>query len=144
MNLRRLEIHKLWHAETRLLEGRRCFVTKSNFSVTLRLAREDMVDMQGGYRLLICTDVPPHIYKRVTTVTGSPSPGANWRSLPLGPFASHTAPFDSDGSWKPGDIRGCNNINALRQVFKSGTCLIRITTYVLFIVLQRDVSSWCS
>lgn len=106
--------------------------------------REDMVDMQGGYRLLICTDVPPHIHKRVTTVTGSPSPGAHLLSLPLGPSALHVALFDSDGSWKPGDIRGCNNINALRQVFKSGTCLIIITTYVLFIVLQRDKSSWCS
>lgn len=80
----------------------------------------------------------------LTTVTGSPSPGARLRSLPLVPSTLHTALFDSDGSWKPGDIRGCNNINALRQVFKSGTCLIIITTYVLFILLQRDKSSWCS
>ena len=94
--------------------------------------------------MLIRTDVPPHIHKRVTTVTGSPSPGARLRSLPLGPSTLHTALFDSDGSWKPGDIRGCNNINALRQVFKSGACLIIITTYVLFILLQRDKSSWCS
>lgn len=103
-----------------------------------------MVDMQGGQRLLICTDVLPRIHKHVTTVAGSPSPGARLRSLPLGPSTLHTAPFDYDGSWKPGDIRGWNNINALRQVFKSGPCLIIITTYVLFIVLQRDKSSWCS
>lgn len=107
------------------------------------LAKEDMVDMQDR-RLLICTDVPPHIHKRVTTVTGSPSPGARLRRLPLGPSTLHTALFDSYGSWKPGDIRSCNNINALRQVFKSGTCLIIITTYVLFILLQRDKSSWRS
>lgn len=119
-------------------------VSRGNFSVTLQLAWEDMVDMQGGYRLLICTDVPPHIHKRVTTVTGSPSPGVRLRSLRLGPSTLHAALFDSDGSWRPGDIRGCNNINALRQVFKSGTCLIIITTYVLFIALQRDKSSWCS
>lgn len=100
--------------------------------------------MQGGYRLLMCTDVPSHIHKRVTAVTGSPWPGARLRSLPLGPSTLHTVLFESDGSWKPGDIRGCNNINALRQVFKSGTCLIIITTYVLFIVLRRDKSSWCS
>ena len=112
--------------------------------MTLQLARADMVDMQGGYGLLISTDVPPHIHKRVTAVTGSPSPGARLRSLPLGPSTLHTGLFDSDGSWKPGDIRGCNNINALRQVFKSGTCLIIITTYVLFIVLQRDKSAWFS
>ena len=119
-------------------------MSRGNFSVTLRLAWEDMVDMQGGYRLLICTDVPPHIHKRVTTVTSSPSPAVRLRSLPLGPSTLRAALFDSDGSWKPGDIRGCNNINALRQVFKSGTCLIIITTYVLFIALQRDKSSRCS
>lgn len=73
-------------------------MSRSNFSVTLRLAREDMVDMQGGYRLLICTDVPPHIHKRVTAVTGSPSPGVRLHSLPLGPSTLHAAPFDSDGS----------------------------------------------
>lgn len=75
--------------------------------------------------------------------TGSSSPGAHLRILPLGPSALHTALFDSDGSWKPGDIRSCNNINALRQVFKSGTCLIIITTFALFILLQRGKSLWC-
>lgn len=63
----------------------------------MRLAQEDMVDMQDR-RLLICTDVPPHIHKRVTTVTGSALPGARLRRLPLGPSTLHTALFDSDGS----------------------------------------------
>lgn len=90
----------------------------------LRLGRADMVDVQGRHRPLIRTDVPPHIHKRVTTVAGS---SAACLLVP--------ALFDSDGAWKPGDIRGCNNISALRQVFKSGTRLVIITTFALFIWL---------
>lgn len=78
--------------------GKQCFVTKSIFSVTLRLAQEGMVDMQGQGRLLICTDVPPHIHERVTTVTGSSLPGARLRILPLGLSTLHRALFDSDRS----------------------------------------------
>lgn len=89
-------------------------------------------------RLLMCTDVSPHIHKRVTAATGTPSPGARLRSLPLGPSTLHVALFDSDTSWKPGDVHGFNNVHALHQVFKSGTRLIIITTYILFIsVLPR-------
>lgn len=47
---------------------------------------------------LICTDVPPHIHKRVTTVTSSPSPGARLRILLLGPSTLHTTLFDFDRS----------------------------------------------
>lgn len=55
------------------------------------------------------------------------------RLLPLGfPARFRGPPFDSDGSWEPGDIRGCNNINALHQVFTSGTRLGIINTYTLF------------
>lgn len=90
---------------------------------------EDMVDMQGQHSALFCTDVPPHLCKRVTAVAGF---ALAWRPLTqpalFGPSTSQAARFDCDGPWKLGDIRSCNDINALRQVFKSGTCLIIITT----------------
>lgn len=93
-----MEIQKLYAETFSKEDNKQCFVNKSNSLVTVRLAQEDMVDMQGGYSLLICTDVPPHIHKRVTTVAGSPSPGAHLRSLLLGPSTLHMALFDSDGS----------------------------------------------
>lgn len=89
--------------------------------------------------LLFCTDVSPHIHERVTSTAGFALARRPLTQPALfGPAASQAQaaqapphpppPFDCDGPWKPGDVRSCNNINALRQVFKSGTCLIIITT----------------
>lgn len=128
--------------EDGLQKKKKKFMTKSNFVCDSAMAGEDMVGAQGLHRLLlICTDVPPHFHKRDTTVAGSPSCSARLRIFCISTL--HTTPFDSDGSWKPGDRCSCNNINALCQVFKSETCLIIITTYVLFILLQRDKLSQC-
>lgn len=74
-------------------------------------------------------DVHRCLPSRVTAATGSAVPAA---SCLLVPPHLHGLLFDSDGSWEPGDIRGCNNINALHQVFKSGTRLGIINTYTLF------------
>ncbi|KAK5892792.1 hypothetical protein CesoFtcFv8_013144 [Champsocephalus esox] len=69
-----------------------CFVTKSNFFATLRLAREDMVDM------LICTDVLPHIHKRVTESLVRPRLVHAYAACLLVLPHYTSAPFDYDGS----------------------------------------------
>lgn len=89
-------------------------------------------------RLLICTAVPLHIHKHVTMVSGFYSCPAYCSAACFWSLMLSTALFDSDTPWKEGDIHSYNNINALRQVFKSGTCLIIIITYILFISLRNN------
>lgn len=86
-------------------------------------ARAAMVDTWGGGGVHRC------LPSRATAATGAAAPVA---SCLLVPPHFHGLLFDPDGSWEPGDVRGCNNISALHQVFKSGTRLGIINTYTLF------------
>lgn len=76
--------------------SQQCFSTeKKKVLMPFQLAPEDMVEGAGTVG---CTDVPPHIHKRDTTVAGLPSHGARLRIFLLGPSTLHTGLFDSDGS----------------------------------------------
>lgn len=102
----------------------------------MKVYREELVEQSqvlrrcmsrhGGQAGVMCTDVCLHVRLQPLVQPCLPPP-ASWF-----PARFRGLLFDSDGSWEPGDIRGCNNINALHQVFTSGTRLGIINTYTLF------------
>lgn len=82
--------------------------------MTMRLPGQTRRTCEDG-RPLMCTAASCHIHERVTTVTGSPSPGAS--TAPPHYTSACLSLMGPEGSET---YRSCNRINELHQGFQVG------------------------